>query len=445
MNLFCAGVLLMAIPVAASAGPADDACLADATASLDALVQARFADARVDFSAKLAGALPPDKLAEAWQQVTALLGAYRSHGSMQRRVVQGQQAIVAPLAFERGSLYFVTACDASNKLDGFSLLNPAVVEAAQPITPQALSDGARVEPLSVTSPAGPLRGALVLPAGTGPFPAVVLVQGSGPQDLDETIGPNQPFRDIADGLAKAGIATLRYDKRTFDHAAVVVANPDFTIDDEVTDDALAALRLLAQQRSIDPHRLFVLGHSLGGQMAPRIAKRDPGLAGVILLAAPARPLLEVSDAQIRALAAKQGASPQQLAAALDANRHERALLDEATPGHPPAGTFAGLPQAYWMSLHDYDQVAVAKSLSVPMFILQGADDFQVSPKQDFDAWKRALAGKPDVTFDVFPGLNHLFMAAGKTGTIADYQTAGHVDPAVIAAIAHWIEAQPPAK
>ncbi|MGH8112190.1 MAG: alpha/beta fold hydrolase [Rhodanobacteraceae bacterium] len=438
-------LLLLAFPLAALAAPADNACLERAGASLDALVRGRFADVEAHFSTKMAGELPAAKLDEVWQRVTAMLGVYRSHGAPQRRPVQGQLAVVAPVQFARGSLDFVTACDASDKLTGFFLLNPDVVESATPVAAHVLAHGARVEPLSVPSPAGPLRGALTLPAGKGPFPAVVLVQGSGSHDLDETVGPNKPYRDIADGLATDGIATLRYDKRTFDHAALAAANPDFTIDDEVTDDALTALRLLATQPNIDPHRVFVLGHSLGGQMAPRIAKRDPGLAGVIMLAAPARPLLTVMSEQAREVGPRQGMDRQNIETQIHANRAEQALLAKADPKHPPTGTFEGIPQSYWLSLHDYDQVAVAKSLSVPMLILQGGGDFQVSPTQDFDAWKKALAGKTNVTFRLFPGLGHLFTPAGKTDTLADYDAPAHVDPKVIADIAHWIKAQPAAQ
>lgn len=318
-----------------------------------------------------------------------------------------------------------------------------------PIAARVEPDGVRVAPLAVPSAFGPLRGALTLPAGKGPFPAVVLVAGSGPNDLDETVGPNKPFRDLADGLAERGIASLRYDKRTLDYALECAADPDFTVDDEVTDDALAALRLLARQPDVDPRRVFVLGHSLGAQMAPRIAQRDPQLAGVVMLAAPARPFLAVVAAQIRELGPKQGMSAAELGQREQAIAAERRLLATADPTKPPKGSFELLPgvplaQAYLLSLHDVHQVAAAKSLTLPVLILQGGNDFQVSPAQDYDAWKAALAGKPNVTFHLYPGLSHLFMP-GPTRSPADYATPAHVDPAVIAAIAQWIGAQPRAK
>lgn len=435
---------LFAMPLVSVAAE-DHSCVVGAEASLDALVQKDYLRTAKDFSPKLRQSLPPAKIEQAWQQVHEAFGAYRSHGKAQPREFQGKPVVVARVDLEKGPLDFVAGCDASNRLTSFLLLLPSALEARAPIAARTWPDGTREQPLSVPSPLGPLRGALALPAGEGPFPGVVLVAGSGPNDLDETIGANAPFRDIAHDLAKSGIATLRYDKRTYDHGAKAASDHDFTVDDEVIDDALAALRLLAEQKQVDPHRVFVLGHSLGGQMAPRIASRDPRLAGVIMLAAPARPLLDVIIQQTREEGTRHGESRAAIDKQLKAIAAQKALLANANPQHLPEGSFDGAPQSWWLSLHDYDQVAVAKTLSLPLLILQGASDFQVSPKNDFDAWKADLAGKPAVTFRLYPGLSHLFTPAGATGTVADYDKPAHVAPKVIAGIASWIKAQPPAQ
>lgn len=438
--------LLLALPAIACAAPGQDACMARAGASLDALVRGDFAGAARDFSAGLAAALPAAKLRETWAQVTGMAGAYRSHGAPRRQTLRGQSVMVIPVVFAQRPLDFVTACDASGHLSAFYLLEPSVVDAPPPVVASTGADGVRVRPLDVPSPAGPLRGALTLPAGTGPFPAVVLVAGSGPHDMDETIGPNQPFLDLANRLARVGIASLRYDKRTFDYAPQTAANPDFTIDDEVTDDALTALHLLAQQQSIDPRRVFVLGHSLGAQMAPRIATRDAQPAGVIMLAAPARPFLDVIATQLRELGPRQGLSTAELDRRAQAIAAERKLLAAADPKAPPKGSFELLPgsslsQVYLLSLHDVHQLATAKVLALPLLILQGGNDFQVLPTRDFDAWKKALASHRNVTLHLFPGLSHLFMP-GPTKSPADYARPAHVDPGVITTIADWIKAQP---
>lgn len=440
--------LLLAPPAIACAAPGQDACMARAGASLDALVRGDFAGAARDFSAGLAAALPAAKLRETWAQVTGMAGAYRSHGAPRRQTLRGQSVMVIPVVFAQRPLDFVTACDASGHLSAFYLLEPSVVDAPPPVVASTGADGVRVRPLDVPSPAGPLRGALTLPAGTGPFPAVVLVAGSGPHDMDETIGPNQPFLDLANRLARVGIASLRYDKHTFDYAPQTAANPDFTIDDEVTDDALTALHLLAQQQSIDPRRVFVLGHSLGAQMAPRIATRDAQPAGVIMLAAPARPFLDVIATQLRELGPRQGLSTAELDRREQAIAAERKLVvrcrsESAARGNvrAVAGELSSLSQVYLLSLHDVHQLATAKVLALPLLILQGGNDFQVLPTRDFDAWKKALASHRNVTLHLFPGLSHLFMP-GPTKSPADYARPAHVDPWVITTIADWIKAQP---
>src|SRR5262249_12106676 len=128
-----------------------------------------------------------------------------------------------------------------------------------------------------------LPGTMTVPVGGGPFPAVVLLAGSGPQDRAETIGPNKPLRDLAWGLAARGVAVLRYGKRTLVHGPRLVKEK-ITLKEEVVDDAVAAAALLRRQPKINPKKVFVLGHSLGAVAGPQVAARDPELAGLVLMA-----------------------------------------------------------------------------------------------------------------------------------------------------------------
>src|SRR5690606_33004513 len=118
-----------------------------------------------------------------------------------------------------------------------------------------------------------LPGTLTLPKKEGKFPAVILVHGSGPNDRDETLGPNKPFRDLAHGLATRGIAVLRYDKRTLVHPKALASEVGaaLTLREETIDDALAAAALLRTIPEVDASKIFVVGHSLGGTAIPRIA------------------------------------------------------------------------------------------------------------------------------------------------------------------------------
>src|SRR5690606_28440063 len=142
-----------------------------------------------------------------------------------------------------------------------------------------------------------LPATLALPDGAGPFPAVALVHGSGPPDRDETIGPNRPFLDIARGPAAQGIAVLRHENRTRARPQDYATPDSLTIDSETTDDAVLALQALHALPEVDDARVFVFGHSQGGMLAGRIATRanEAGapVAGLVLLAAPSRKLMDI--------------------------------------------------------------------------------------------------------------------------------------------------------
>src|SRR5262249_29401225 len=155
---------------------------------------------------------------------------------------------------------------------------------AAPYSPPAYVTPASYTETEFTVGSGdwPLPGTLEMPVGAGPFPALVLVQGSGPNDRDETLFGNKPFKDLALGLASRGVAVLRYDKRTKVYQAKLAGVPGLTVTEEVVEDALAAVKTLRAQPRIDPARVFVLGHSLGGMLIPRIAARPASLTRPIL-------------------------------------------------------------------------------------------------------------------------------------------------------------------
>jgi uncharacterized protein len=281
-----------------------------------------------------------------------------------------------------------------------------------------------------------LGATLTMPTGDGPFPGVVLVHGPGPNDRDETIYSNRIFRDLAEGLASHGIAVLRYDKRTFVYGDKMGELP-YTIDQEVVEDADRAIALLRQQPKIDAKRVYLLGHSLGGYAAPRIAARDGKLAGVIFLAANARAIEDMALAQNDYVAHLNGNPTPQVQQRLDALKAEVDKVKAIQPGQPVPQTLLGLPGAYLMDLKSYDPPAQAAKLTVPLLFLQGGRDFQVTSK-DFEMWKAALAGRKDVTFKEYPSLNNLFMVGEGRPSPAEYLKAGNVDGAVISDIAVWI-------
>ncbi|MDT8067319.1 MAG: alpha/beta fold hydrolase [Terriglobia bacterium] len=264
------------------------------------------------------------------------------------------------------------------------------------------------------------------------FPIVVLVHGSGPHDRDETIGPNKPFKDIAEGLAAAGIGSLRYDKRTFFAPKDITTNS--TVEDEVITDAVAAMNAAAKEPGADPARVYLLGHSLGGMLAPYIAQRAPDTHGVILMAAAAVPLDQTIERQLAKQMKATGASQADIDKRIEQVKQQFAQIREGKL--TGSVTVFGAPAHYWADLLHRDIPAEMKKIDVPVLAIQAGKDIQIT-NEDFDLIKTALAGKR-AEFKVFPNLNHLMMPVEGASTGAEYGKPGHVDPEVVKAITDWI-------
>lgn len=291
-----------------------------------------------------------------------------------------------------------------------------------------------------------LPGTLEAPTGMGPFPAVVLVGGSGPGDRDETLGPNKPFRDIAVGLAEHGIASVRYDKRTrFAAGRRAARSAAFTPTREYVPDAIAAIKLLRTSSKVDRHRIFVLGHSQGGTFAPRIATRQPALAGVILLAAGAAPFGSTLARQVRYLADFDHGRTAAERSSIAQTRRWASLVDNPRLSlRTPRSHLPGeLGPRYWLDLTHYHAVATARKLPQPLLVLQGGRDYQVTVADDLRLWTRGLAHRPNVTTRVFPLANHLFFDGTGRPNPQELALPSHVSPNVIASLVAWILSQPP--
>ena len=290
-----------------------------------------------------------------------------------------------------------------------------------------------------------LPGTLVLPTGRRPAPVVVLVGGSGAGDRDETVGPNKLFRDLAVGLADLGIASVRYDKRTGVDGGKTARLATFTPTQEYVPDAVAAIKLVRARPDIDRRRVFVLGHSQGGTFAPRIAAKQPAVAGVVLLAASAAPFGATLARQMRYLANLDGAQSVRERSIIAEARGWATLVDDPDLAldTPRARLPARLGARYWRDLARYNAVATARDLPQPLLVLQGARDYQVTVDDDLSRWKQGLKGRPKVTFRVFPRANHLLLDGSGTPNPQEYERRGRVGEDVIAAISEWIRAQEP--
>ena len=386
-------------------------------AVLELIRAGRFEDVTKQFNAQMTAGLSAAQLRQMWANLSQQVGALES--IVDERVATpapGITAAVLGCQFEKAALNVIVAFDAENKIGGLQIVPRPSAAQASAVPPA--SSRFKEEAVTVGTGEWALPGTLSLPSG--PISAaVVLVHGSGPNDRDETVGPNKPFRDIAWGLAERGIAVLRYEKRTRQHGATLASSgrQHYTVRDETTEDALLAVTLLRSRREIDPKRIFVLGHSLGGTLAPRIAAEDQSLAGIIVLAGATRPLPEVVKDQLTYLSSLQPGS-------INPEAELQSLLKSA-------------PESYWKDLAAYKPAEVAATLRIPMLILHGERDYQVT-QPDLEGWRNALGTRDDVVIKSYPTLNHLFMAGERKATPAEYNRPAKVAEFVIDDIASWI-------
>ncbi len=256
----------------------------------------------------------------------------------------------------------------------------------------------------------PLNGLLTLPDGVaGPLPAVVMVHGSGPSNMDERVMKLTPFRDLAEGLAELGVASLRYDKRTFVHARKM-AKTCVTVKEETIEDALLAIALLKKYPRIDPERIFLLGHSMGAMLAPRIDAEGGDVKGLILMAGTPYRLEEVV---LRQLQQSGGGNPilgRIIGLEYRVYAKKFAGLYEMPDEEAKKKKFAGSMSLYYFK--EMGRKTAADYLlesAKPALILQGGKDFQVLAEDDFRKFRELLAGRENTVFKLYPELNHLFV------------------------------------
>ena len=418
------GLALVAPLAVHAASPAETT----ATRLLNHLDARQYSQAEAMFTAEMATAVPADKLQQVWESLPQQMGAAQGRGTAKVSAHQDMQVVVVPLQYAKAALIAQIAINAEGKVAGFLIQPAPPAPAAAPAADATYKER--------EFPVGDLPGTLAMPTTAEKVPAVVLVHGSGPQDRDETIGPNRPFLDIARGLAEQGIAVLRYEKRTKARPQDF-ASGQYTMDEETTNDAVAAVAALRTTPGIDPEKVYVLGHSQGGMLAPRIAQHSGKVAGLILLAAPARSLLTILPEQNHYLLNADGSINAQEQQFLDqlqqmiANvRSDAAIADKDTP--------LGLPAHYWRTFDKIDPVADARQLQLPMLLLQGGRDFQVIDT-DWQLWRKAFADAPRASFHHYPALNHLGITGEGPGSLDEYQKPGHVDAQLIADIAAWVK------
>ena len=293
----------------------------------------------------------------------------------------------------------------------------------------------------------PLKGILTLPDNiTEPVPAVVLVHGSGSSNMDEKVGKITPFKDLAEGLAKQGVACVRYNKRSFSYGLKMVMDKKniITVKEETIDDAIMAANLLKNDSRIDTSKVFILGHSMGGMLAPRIDAEGGNFRGLIMMSGSPLPMekimliqLEEQMAEMKGLTKKIISKQLDKFTALFEGLYE--LTDEAAKATKIGN---GVTLYYFKEMGQPSVEDYLNKTDKPMLIMQGEKDFQVRADRDYAAYQKILVGRSNVTFKLYPGLSHAFVPATYEDISMakkEYSIEKHIGDDVISDIANWIK------
>ena len=377
-------------------------------------------------------------LEKLWVDLDTKLGKFESSEPVQNKVQGDLFVVTVEGKFAYTTQNFTLAFNKAEKLVGFFVQPPSNT---QNYLNPAYADTTLYsqKEIYIKSPGHSLVGILTAPKNSTNYPLVVLVHGNGPNDMDATVGPNKPFKDLAAGLASKGIASIRYVKRTMIYQGEFAGA--FTVKEETIDDAVAAIALARTTPGVDKKQIYLLGHSLGGTLAPRIAALAPDLNGVIIAEATSRKFTDLLVEQNKYMFDQAKDTTQLLKKEFDTLLTALNKSRITTAGTmKPDSLILGLPVSYWVDLNLYNQVEAAKNIKQRILIIQGENDFEVTVN-DYNLWKSGLSSKSNATFKLYPDLNHLLSSQLEKGNQRQYQAASSVSESLIIDIVNWIKSK----
>ena len=374
-----------------------------------------------------------DQLEQIWDGVIQSVGEYRELTGKRTEKIQVYNIVYLTCRFEKTTLDMKLVFNKKDEIAGFFFVSPKPNQDYE-LPDYAKENVYKEKEIEVITGEYCLPGILTFPVIKDSYPLVILVHGSGPNDRDETIGPNKPFKDLAAGLASMGIASIRYDKRTLVYGHKLNID-NLTLEGETISDVISIIEMAGKMEQVSS--VFVLGHSLGAYAAPRIADRSKDLDGIIMMAGNSRPLEELILEQVLYIFSLDGLSDQEKQDIDELKEKTDRIKQKAFSEDTPMEELPLVGGKYWLYLCNYNQVEEAKKITVPILVLQGERDYQVTMK-DFQIWKQELKEKGNVTFKSYPKLNHLFLEGEGKSVPDEYQFASNIPEYVIEDISGWI-------
>jgi alpha-beta hydrolase superfamily lysophospholipase len=383
-----------------------------------------FSSAYDMFDSKMAAALPSQKLEALWKNIESQVGKIIKIEKLNASKSDEYVVTVATTEFQDGYLDIKLVFDTELKIAGLWITKAEVSKYTLPnyvdlskFTVEKIEIGDKWK----------LPAELTIPKGKGPFVGVVMIPGSGPSDMNETIGENEPFKDIAYALSTMGFVVLRYDKRAYVYGKEMKV---MNVQSIYLQDAAYAIKYLVNESFVS--KVFLLGHSLGAYLLPEIAKENPEISGLVMLAPPARPLAEVMEDQLNYILKLSPSSADEIKKLIDKIK----LIESHKL---PANEFVmGAPASYYYELEKYAPIDILKGLNKPVLICKGGKDYQV-PEKDFKMFKEAFGSNSLFTFKWYPNLSHIFTPISGIPSPLNYQEAENVSQQVVEDVANWIK------
>lgn len=392
------------------------------------IVMGNYEEAYTDYS--LSDAMKEAVSAEQYEEFATTVvnqyGAFEKITDSQRAEQNGFIVWHIFVQYEKGAIAWHIAFDEDEHIAGLNM-SPYDGE----VDEEDVDDEALGEEVTVGTEEYPLEGTYIRPQEG--YPVVILVQGSGPSDRNETVGPNKPFKSIAKALESNGIGSLRYDKRTYVYGQEMVLDSTIGFYEETVEDVKEAINYLHDKEGIDYSSIVVLGHSMGGYLVPMIDQQIEDIGGYILLAGNHRSLVELIPKQLLYLAKLDGDITPEKQAEIDAVSEAFASLDEAADDAMIMGAYA----SYWKKDIAYDPDESAEEITEPVLVLQGEADYQVT-MEDFVLWQQVWGDKKNATFKSYPGLNHFMIPVEGRSRPEEMQVKKSMSEEVLEDISQWV-------
>ena len=370
-----------------------------------------------------------------WNPIIQKLGILERYSLSLQNDEMNPSVIIIYCEFSQNKIDMKIPFSEANKILGFAFLPHKKKEQVYYSTPNYDNPKKYTEENTSIKGEITLPAILTIPKNQKQFPIAILIHGSGPNDKDETFGPNKIFKDIAIGLAINGIASIRYDKRTF----ISKSMDTVTIEKEVMNDVVSAIKYIETNEELKGRKIYLIGHSLGAILAPSIGLDNSSVSGVICMAASPRSMEMVMLDQVTYLARIDSTIS---SSEKDQIRHLTGqidyLQDSLSIESPSSELPMGIPASYWHSLKRYNFEKAIQTIQKPLFIIQGERDYQVT-MSDFDAIKNIVLINPYATLKSYPKLNHMFLEGNRPSVPDEYYIPSNIPYYLIHDLSEWIK------